>query len=52
MLYANNIADVLEYALKKSKRGRAIIRELRHYMTTDYREKAPLIVNAQGGVVE
>ncbi len=39
-----NIADVLEHALKKSQRRDAMIRELRHYMTSDSKERAPLIV--------
>jgi Lon-like ATP-dependent protease len=42
LVYARNIADVLENSLKKGSRGSAIIRELRKYMTTDYMEKAPL----------
>ena len=46
LIYAKNIADVLQYALKQGSRGNAIIRELRQYMTTDYREKAPLDVSA------
>lgn len=52
ILYANNIADVLKYSLKQGRRGDGIIRELRHYMTTDYKEKEPLIVGANGAVVE
>ncbi|MGC8675995.1 MAG: ATP-dependent protease LonB [Candidatus Micrarchaeia archaeon] len=47
VVYAKNIADVLEYALKKSSRRDAIIKELRHYLTTDYREKPPLILTPQ-----
>lgn len=39
-----NIADVLAYALKKSSRRDAMIRELRHYMTSDSRERQPLVV--------
>jgi Lon-like ATP-dependent protease len=45
LIYAKNIADVLEHSLKKGSRGNRIIRELRQYMTTDYREKAPLDVS-------
>ncbi|MDE1855753.1 MAG: ATP-dependent protease LonB [Candidatus Micrarchaeota archaeon] len=37
-----NIADVIEYALKKSSRRDAIIRELRRYMSADYKEKPPI----------
>ncbi|MGC8547417.1 MAG: ATP-dependent protease LonB [Candidatus Micrarchaeia archaeon] len=47
VITARNIADVLEYALKKSDRRDAIIRELRQYLTTDYKEKPPLIVSPQ-----
>ena len=46
LLYVKNIADVLNYALKKSSRRDAIIRELRRYLTADYRERAPLVVGA------
>ncbi|MGC8628803.1 MAG: ATP-dependent protease LonB [Candidatus Micrarchaeia archaeon] len=46
LVYAKNIADVLEVALKKSDRRDAIIKELRHYLTTDYKEKPPLIVSS------
>ena len=45
IFYAKNIADVLEHALKESPRRNAIIKELRNYLETDYREKAPLIVS-------
>lgn len=44
LLYVKNIADVLGYALKKSERRDAIISELQRYMTSDYREKAPLLI--------
>ncbi len=44
IIYARNIADVLEYSLKKSERRDAIIKELRNYLLTDYKEKPPLIV--------
>jgi Lon-like ATP-dependent protease len=44
LLYAKNIADVLGYALKPSSRRNKIIDELRRYMTSDYKEKAPLII--------
>ncbi|MEM3781595.1 MAG: ATP-dependent protease LonB [Candidatus Micrarchaeaceae archaeon] len=44
IVYAKNIADVLDCALKKSGRKEAITKELRHYLTTDYREKPPLIL--------
>lgn len=40
----SNISEVLAYALKKSARRDAIIKELKHYITTDYREKEPLAV--------
>jgi Lon-like ATP-dependent protease len=45
LVYARNIADVLQYALKKGSRGDAIIRELRQYLTTDDKEKKPLEVS-------
>ncbi len=45
LLYVRNIADVLKYALKKSSRRDVIIRELTKYMTSDYKEKAPLVVS-------
>ncbi|MGA3020504.1 MAG: hypothetical protein ABSD68_00965 [Candidatus Micrarchaeales archaeon] len=41
-----NIADVLGYALKQSPRRDVIIKELKHYMTSDSREKAPLFVES------
>ncbi|MDE1761810.1 MAG: ATP-dependent protease LonB [Candidatus Micrarchaeota archaeon] len=44
-----NIADVIEYAMKKSARRDAIIRELRKYMSSDYKEKPPLEVEAKKG---
>lgn len=44
IISVSDIADVLEYALKKSSRRDAIIRELKHYMTTDSREREPLVV--------
>jgi ATP-dependent Lon protease len=47
LLYVKNIADVLGYALKQSPRRDAIIKELKSYVTTDFREKAPLVINAQ-----
>jgi Lon-like ATP-dependent protease len=40
----SNISEVLAYALKKSARRDAIIKELKHYITTDSREKEPLVV--------
>jgi Lon-like ATP-dependent protease len=46
LLYVKNIADVLGYALKQSPRRDAIIKELRHYMTSDYKEKAPLFMES------
>ncbi len=49
IVYAKNIADVLEYALKKSARRDAIIKELRHYLLTDYKEKEPLIIEPNQG---
>jgi len=45
VVYAKNIADVIEFALKKSARRDALIKELRHYLVTDYMEKPPLIIN-------
>jgi len=44
LFYVKNIADVLTYALKQSTRRDAIIKELKRYLTSDYREKAPLLV--------
>ncbi|MEM4099349.1 MAG: S16 family serine protease, partial [Candidatus Micrarchaeaceae archaeon] len=41
-----NIADVIEHSIKKSARRDAMIRELRRYITTDYAERAPLIVSS------
>lgn len=52
LLYAKNIADVLTHALKNSSRRNKIINELRRYMTTDYKEKAPLIVGSGVQVAE
>ncbi len=46
LFYVKNIGEVLGYSLKKSSRRDAIIRELKRYMTTDYREKAPLIIGS------
>ncbi len=42
-----NIADVIEYSMKKSTRRDAIIKELKGYMTSDYKEKPPLIVDSK-----
>ena len=44
LLYASSIADVLEHALRKSRRRDAIIRELRQYVTADSREREPLAI--------
>ncbi|MDE1874384.1 MAG: ATP-dependent protease LonB [Candidatus Micrarchaeota archaeon] len=44
LLYARNIADVLGYSLKPSRRRNEIIRELKHYLTADSGERPPLIV--------
>ncbi|MEM3281539.1 MAG: ATP-dependent protease LonB [Candidatus Micrarchaeaceae archaeon] len=41
-----NIADVIENSIKKSARRDAMIKELRRYITTDYAERAPLIVSS------
>ncbi len=38
-----NIADVLEYALKKSARRDEMVHHLRRYMTGDSRERQPLV---------
>jgi lon-related putative ATP-dependent protease len=46
LLYAKNIADVLSYALKPSRRRNEIINELRRYLTADSRERPPLVVGA------
>ncbi len=39
-----NIADVIQSALKRSKRRDDIIRRLRKYITSDSKERAPLII--------
>ncbi len=39
-----NIADVIEHALKKSKRRNEIISRLRKYITSESREREPLII--------
>ncbi len=44
LLYARNIADVLGYSLKPSRRRNEIIRELKRYLTADSGERPPLIV--------
>ncbi|MFP3278297.1 MAG: ATP-dependent protease LonB [Candidatus Micrarchaeota archaeon] len=38
----SNIGEVLEYALKKSPRRDIIIKELKHYISTDSRERKPI----------
>ncbi|MDE1828094.1 MAG: ATP-dependent protease LonB [Candidatus Micrarchaeota archaeon] len=48
IITVKNIADVIEAALKKSSRRDAIIRELRKYMSADYKEKPPLDVDVKG----
>ncbi len=50
LLYVSNIADVLEYALKRSRRRDAIIKELRQYVTADSREREPLAVSQSNAV--
>ncbi len=40
----SNIAEVLKYALKQSPRRDAMIKELSSYITSDSRERKPLIV--------
>jgi Lon-like ATP-dependent protease len=42
-----NIADVLEEALKKSDRSISITEKLRKYITSDSKEKAPLVVDGK-----
>ena len=42
-----NIADVLTFALKKSPRRDLMIKELRKYMTSDSREREPLVVGSE-----
>lgn len=39
-----NIADVIEHALKKSKRRNEIINRLRKYITSESKERAPLVI--------
>lgn len=50
LLYARNIADVLNYSLKPSSRRNAIIGELRHYFVADSRERPPLLVSGMPAV--
>ncbi|MFP3289514.1 MAG: ATP-dependent protease LonB [Candidatus Micrarchaeota archaeon] len=38
----SNIGEVLEYALKKSPRRDMIIKELKHYISTDSKERKPI----------
>jgi len=38
----SNIGEVLEYALKKSPRRDIIIKELKHYISTDSKERKPI----------
>lgn len=52
LLYAKNIADVLSYALKSSTRRNAIINELKRYLTSDYKEKAPLVVGSSASAAK
>ncbi len=40
----SNIAEVLQNALKESTRKKFIVKELKKYITTDYKEKPPLVV--------
>jgi len=47
VIAASNIADVLEHALKKSKRRDEIVRTFRSYITTNYKEKPPLVVGSR-----
>ncbi len=44
VIAVDNIADVLGKALKKSKRRDEIVGRLRKYITSDSKEKAPLII--------
>jgi len=43
----SNIGEVLEYALKKSARRDAIIKELKHYISTSSRERKPIEEGAE-----
>ncbi len=43
----SNIAEVIERALKKSKRRDMLIRELKQYISTDSKEKEPLEVEEE-----
>ncbi len=47
VIAASNIADVLEYALKKSSRRDEIVRTFRSYITTNYKEKPPLVIGSK-----
>ncbi len=38
----SNIGEVLEHALKKSSRRDAIVKELKHYISTESRERLPI----------
>jgi Predicted ATP-dependent protease len=43
----SNIGEVLEYALKKSPRRDIIIKELKHYISTDSKERKPIEERAE-----
>jgi len=43
----SNIGEVLEYALKKSPRRDIIIKELKHYISTESRERKPIEESAE-----
>ncbi len=45
IIEAGNIAEVLERALRKSPRRDAMVAKLKHYMTSDSRERPPLVVD-------
>jgi len=48
----SNIGEVLEYALKKSPRRDIIIKELKHYISTDSKERKPIEERARRKEVE
>ncbi len=51
IITVDNIADVLGKALKQSSRRDAIVKRLKRYITSDSKEKAPLIIDNDGNIV-
>jgi Lon-like ATP-dependent protease len=52
VITADNIADVLEHSLKKSARSEDIVNRLKKYITSDSKEKPPLIIDKTGEILE